>query len=303
MDLLMTVKDSLPQHESTHIAALKICLDRLLDNYGTDYLDTDPLGIVHRYKNPADIEIAGFIASALAFGGAPQIRKSVEKALMPAGDSPTDFAANLSQENAEKFFRGFYHRWTKEAEIAGLFLALGNIVREYGSIGSFVKTLYNPEDETISFTMAGLSGKILGSVSEMPAIKESKVKNGGISYLVPSPVSGSACKRLAMYFRWMVRGPDGLDFGLWKFIPSSKLVIPLDRHIARMGQILGLTGRKSTDWKMAVEITDTLRLLDPEDPVKYDFALVRPGITGKCRDANHGECSGCELKDVCTEAE
>ena len=299
----MTSNDSLPQHKSGHIASLKICLDNLLDSYGREYLDTDPLGIVHRYKNSADIETAGFIASALAFGGAPQIRKSVEKALIPAGDSPADFAVNLSPDRAEKLFRGFYHRWTKEAEIAGLFLALGQILREYGSIGGFVKTVYSPLDETIAEAISGLSEKILGICNGLPTICEGKVKNGGISYLVPSPKTGSACKRMAMYFRWMVRGPDGLDFGLWKFIPSSKLVIPLDRHIARMGQILGLTQRKSTDWKMAAEITGTLRLLDPEDPVKYDFALVRPGIIGKCRDVRHGDCSGCELKDVCTEAE
>jgi endonuclease III len=97
----------------------------------------------------------------------------------------------------------------------------------------------------------------------------------------------------------MARGPDGIDFGLWKFISPARLVIPVDRHIARMAALLGLTARRSPDWKMALDITRALRALDPEDPVRYDFALVRPGITGECPPSSRDGCRGCILGEVC----
>jgi len=133
----------------------------------------------------------------------------------------------------------------------------------------------------------------------------------------PSPSEGSACKRLNLYLRWMIRSDDGVDFGIWACservsqspeqgegesnkIPPSKLIIPLDTHMARICTHLGLTHYKTTGWKMAEEITDNLKILDPEDPVKYDFALCHLGISGECplhKDIK--KCSKCFLKDIC----
>ena len=98
------------------------------------------------------------------------------------------------------------------------------------------------------------------------------------NYLFPDPEGGSACKRMNMYFRWMIRKNDGIDFGMWKHIPSSILVMPVDVHVARIARMFGLTLRKNPDWKMAEEITKTLKKLDPDDPVKYDFSLCRYGM-------------------------
>ncbi|MFC1490026.1 TIGR02757 family protein [Candidatus Latescibacterota bacterium] len=280
---------------------LKHSLDILAEKYGAGYLDSDPVGIVHRYESDADREVAGFIASSLAYGGAGQIRKSVETILSQTGQSPADFARSLTFESALKSFPGFKHRWTDGGEIAYLFLAVGRILNEYGSVGDFVKTLYDSEDETIFGAMTGFSEWIANNYSEDFSRGS---KRSGISYLVPSPANGSACKRLALYFRWMVRGPDNVDFGIWDFISASKLVIPVDRHIARMGTLLGLTSRKSPDWKMAVEITESLKRFDPDDPVRYDFALVRPGILGDCNSLGDGKnCEMCELVTFCTAVE
>ena len=99
----------------------------------------------------------------------------------------------------------------------------------------------------------------------------------------------------------MVRGPDDVDFGLWSFIEPSRLIVPVDRHIARMGRLLGLTSRRSPDWKMALEITASLRYLDSDDPLRYDFALVRPGILRECTSYGRGNCPECTLRDVCVE--
>ena len=282
----------------TDFNKLKKCLDQLFNHYDTRYLDTDPVGIVHRYSSPEDREVAGFVVSALAYGGAVQIRKNAERVLLPTGLSPADFARKLTLERSLEIFKNFKYRWTDGCDIAYLFWILGRIIEKNGSIGTFVKSLDNPRDKTIAGVMTKLSEWIRVRYSDE---FRHNSKRSGISYLVPSPANGSACKRLAMYFRWMVRGDDGVDFKLWKFITPSRLVIPVDRHIARMGRLLGLTTRRSVDWKMALEITDSLRLLDPHDPVRYDFALVRPGILGKCTYTAHGDCRFCALCDVCME--
>ena len=281
------------------ILKLKKCLDLLADDYGVRYLDTDPAGLVHRYSSPYDIEIAGFIVSVLAYGNAVQIRKSADRVLQLTGTSPADFVCNISTKKALKTFQGFKHRWTSGEDIAFLFTVLGGIMNGYGSVGDFIKTLYDPREKTIAGVMTKLSEWIKSRYDDEFRLNS---KSRDISYLIPSPAVGSACKRLAMYFRWMVRGPDGVDFGLWNFISPAQLVIPVDSHIARMGKLLGLSDRKTPDWKMAVEITESLRLIDPEDPVRYDFALVRPGILGECTSGGPGNCSQCVLSDVCLEA-
>lgn len=121
-----------------------------------------------------------------------------------------------------------------------------------------------------------------------------------LRFLFPSPSGGSACKRLCMFLRWVVRPDDGIDLGLWKNVKPSELVIPVDVHISRIARFLGLATRTSADWKMAMEITTSLRLLDPEDPVKYDFSLCHLGISEGC-DGRGGEiCSTCPVSRHCS---
>ena len=277
---------------------LKTCLDKLAAEYDSRFLDTDPVGLVHDYDVPCDIEIAGFIAASLAYGGAAQIRTSVRDIVSRMGSSPADFVRDITHSDAADIFRGFKHRWTDGDDMACLVWALHCALQEAGSLGALVQQLDNPGDETIEKTMIRFSEWLLNRTGDCPG---STAKRKPISYLIPSPSKGSACKRLAMFFRWMVRGPDGVDFGLWRFIEPSRLVIPLDRHIARMGKFLGLSARRSADWKMALEITGSLRRLDSHDPLKYDFALVRPGIVGSCTSTSRGDCHTCVLEEVCLE--
>ena len=115
----------------------------------------------------------------------------------------------------------------------------------------------------------------------------------GLKQLFPSPDKGSACKRPNLFLRWMVRTQD-VDFGIWDRIPPSKLIIPLDTHIAKIARCIGLTKRTSSDWKTAKEITDSLKKFDPEDPLKYDFALCHHGISGLCKGGkSESSCSSC----------
>ena len=120
-------------------------------------------------------------------------------------------------------------------------------------------------------------------------------------YFFSSPAGGSACKRLNLYLRWMVRHDPGLDLGLWTEVPPSRLVIPLDTHVARIARYVGLSSRNTADWKMALEVTRALREFDPGDPVKYDFAICRLGILDYCpRKRDALKCAACLLKPVCT---
>ena len=283
----------------TDIKKLKRCLDRLATDYDVRYLDSDPVGLVHSYRSPVDREVAGFIVSVLAYGSAVQIRKSAKSVLKRAGSSPADFARTLTPGTALETFRDFKYRWTDGGDIAFLFWRLGRIIEKNGSVGAYIKTIDNPGEKTAAGVMSRFSESINNRYSDKFRLSSQR---SGSSYLVPSPADGSACKRLAMYFRWMVRGPDGVDFGLWDFISPSRLIIPVDRHIARMGRLLGLTTRQSADWKMALDITESLCHLDPQDPVRYDFALVRRGILGECTSTQKGNCMICTLREVCLEA-
>ena len=121
----------------------------------------------------------------------------------------------------------------------------------------------------------------------------------GLDHLLPDPARGGSCKRLLLFLRWMARGPDGVDFGLWK-LPTSRLVIPLDTHIARISRLLGLTTRNDLSWKTAADITASLALLDANDPVKYDFALCHYGMSGVCPAKPVREnCRRCALQTTC----
>ena len=121
--------------------------------------------------------------------------------------------------------------------------------------------------------------------------------------LLPSPADGSACKRWNMMLRWLVRPDDGVDLGLWKHIPTHRLVVPLDTHVGRIARVVGLTTRTDGSWRTAREVTDGLAMLNAKDPVRYDFALAHLGISGKCRGKYVASiCGGCPLFAVCVAA-
>jgi len=275
---------------------LKRYLDLLTAGYDERYRDTDPVGLVHTFSSAHDRETAGCFVSLLAYGGAVQIRRSASRLLGLIGPAPAEFVRRRSFDEARKRLRGFKHRWTHGEDLAAVSRILGDVFERYGSVSNFVASLDNPDAPTVEQAMTGLSACMKRAYCELTGGEDDR----RFSRLFPSPADGSACKRLALYFRWMVRGPDGIDFGIWNHIRPSRLVIPVDRHIARMGRKLGLTMRAAPDWKMALDITASLRLLDPVDPVRYDFALVRPGILGNCATADGNACRSCALFDLCT---
>lgn len=275
--------------------SLKRVLDRFYKecNY-QERLAYDPITIPGRYHAADDIEIAGFVAASFAYGKVDLFKPVVESILEPCGRRPAEFIKNFSLKRDAKHFKGIRYRFNKERDIVCFIFLLSKTLGKWGSLRELFYSFFDPDDGDIRNAITGFTDRIL-TIDTSPVYR-SNIRPYGLRQLFPSPHKGSACKRTNLYLRWMVRQRD-VDFGIWKEIPASHLIIPLDTHIARIAKCLGLTQRSSSDWKTAVEITEALKVFDPEDPVKYDFALCHHGIAGLCKGEEvRSVCAGCELK-------
>jgi len=280
--------------------SLKRYLERLYRTYDIGFLSSDPLEFVHRYADPADREVVGLIASSLAYGRVAGIRRSVERVLSVMGASPVRFAAAFRPAQGPGPFKDFAHRFNRGEDIACLVYFIRQMLEKSGSIGAFFMDGYSAGDKNIKGALGSFAANVLALDAGRIYGARSLPRGAGVRYFFPSPENGSACKRLNLYLRWMVRRSDGLDFGLWREVEPRKLVIPLDTHIARISRHIGLTKRRTPDWKTAEEITASLSELDPADPVKYDFALSRLGILDRCPAAAEPEkCRDCVIRKVC----
>jgi len=294
------VKKSSVETATDKAALFKGYLDRLYETFDLEFLSTDPLEFVHRFDRPEDREVVGLIASSLAYGRVAQIKKSIERVMAVVGASPYRFVMGFSPERDSGLFKDFVHRFNNGHDISALIYYARQMIDECGSIGGFFLKGYSSDDKNIKEALAAFSANVLALDSAPVYRRKNLPGTAGVRFFFPSPADGSPCKRLNLYLRWMVRRTDRLDFGQWKGVDPSKLVIPLDTHIARISRNIGLTGRKSPDWKMAEEITEGLKKLDPGDPVKYDFALCRLGILDKCpRMASAENCESCMIRKIC----
>jgi uncharacterized protein (TIGR02757 family) len=279
---------------------LKRELERLYRTFDHGYLSSDPLEFVHRYHVDTDREIAGLVSSSLAYGRVAGIRSTLEKVFSVTGQDLFVFTRGFDPKKGPRAFSGITHRFNTPVDIACLFYFARQMIEDSGSIGAFFMRGFEPGDKNVKRALSVFSQKTLSLDTGGLYGRGSLPREAGVRYFFPDPTRGSACKRLNLYLRWMVRRGDSLDFGIWKEVPPSKLVIPLDTHIARISRNIGLTTRGTPDWKMAEEITDELRRLDPVDPVKYDFALSRLGILEKCpRRTDSEKCLACSIKGLC----
>jgi uncharacterized protein (TIGR02757 family) len=233
-------------------------------------ISPDPLEFLHRFENEQDIEAAGFISAVFAYGNVKQIINTLERIFVITEGKPFRFISDLSPKDAIKL-KELKHRFYKGNDIAVFFSILNNIYAEHGSLRKFFIQFYNDKEPNLKNAINSFSYNMVEYASEKTDI------TNGLKFMFPLPSLGSACKRMNLFLRWMVR-KDELDFGIWKEISPSKLVIPVDTHIARICQELKLTSLKNVSWKMAEDITDNLRKFDPDDPVKYDFAICHIGM-------------------------
>ncbi len=278
---------------------LKPLLDRFYREYNfKERLVHDPIEFPHRYKNSRDIEVSAFIASAFAYGKVGLFKSAVEKILSRMGPSPYEFLLEFRPKKNSKLFEGIKYRFNENEDLIALIFILHKILLNNRSLENTFKAFYKSGDSTIEKGLSGFISALL-EINTTPVYGKD-VRPAGLRQLFPSPVNGSACKRANLFLRWMIRDKD-IDFGIWKGIPKNRLIVPLDTHIARISRCLGFTERRSQDWKMAVEITEALKRIDHEDPLKYDFALCHHGISGICKGMRQSdECKGCAFRGFYT---
>lgn len=230
-----------------------------------EYIHPDPLEFLRRYEKTEDQEITAMIAACLAYGNVKQILKSVEKALSLIKESPSAQLERLSFEEIKKGYASFKHRFTTGLELAVFLMNIKHARKEYGSLENLFLKGDNPEDGTIEKGLYNF-------VNSFNAC-------GRAPSLTPDPSLKSSFKRICLFLRWMVR-KDNVDLGIWTKVSPSRLIVPLDTHMRQVALSLGLTKRKDTSMKTALEITAAFRRINPADPVKYDFSLTRSGIRG-----------------------
>ena len=243
---------------------LKSFLDGLYYVYSRrELINPDPLLFLYNYGDTRDREVAGLIASSLAYGRVAQIIKSVNTVLDCLTPEPAEFLRNAQDFHIVP--EGFKHRFTTSQDINNLLYNIASLINEYSSIESFLSECLNSSH-----------GNLLNALNTFSQ-RLSQGRTDGSFSLVTAPEDGSACKRLFLFLKWLVRHDD-VDPGGWSVLTPRDLIIPTDTHMHQISLKLGLTARKSADLKTAIEITDSFREISPDDPTKYDFVLTRFGI-------------------------
>jgi uncharacterized protein (TIGR02757 family) len=275
-------------------ARIKSVLGKLYRKYNHhDLIKPDPLQFIYHYSRPADREVVGLLSAMLAYGRVEQIEKSLNDLFGRMGESPYVFVRNFGQAQRERL-SSFKYRFTSGRDIADLLAVLRDAFEEKGCIENYFLMGYVETDRNI---IPALS-RFCESLLDIHIKRQKGEVTKGLRYLLPNPMAGSACKRLNLFLRWMVR-KDEVDMGLWSSIDKAKLIVPIDVHMARLCRILGFHDRKSVSLSTALKITERFAEMEPADPVKYDFALSRIGILEDCTGKYRPECDDCELVEFC----
>jgi uncharacterized protein (TIGR02757 family) len=271
-------------------SALHRRLESLYRAFDARAVDPDPLGIVRGFRGADDLEVAGLVCAGLAFGGVGVILRSARAALAPLGPRPAAGLDRATDRGLRAAYRGFRHRWVDGDDLAALLGAARRLRAARGSLReAFVAG--DPGGETVEGGMEAFAAALRAA--------DPGFGRRGARAFVPAPSDGSACKRPALFLRWMVRD-DGLDTGAWRGVDPARLVLPLDTHTARLARGLRILRRKGNGWPAALEATAALRRLCPPDPVRYDFALCRLGILELCPARRHPPvCEAARRYGVC----
>jgi uncharacterized protein (TIGR02757 family) len=275
---------------------LASALDRLYHDYDRADSATDPVHLVRPFADAADREIAGFCAAALAFGRVASVMASIRTLFQIMGASPAAYVRAFDPGAPHPELRAMVHRWTRGVDVAALLWILRQMLEQSGSIERFFAEGLAPDDVDVGSALDRFSGRALAL--DVRRVYGRVPRRPGVCYFFPRPSAGSACKRLNLYLRWMVRR-DAIDLGVWRAVAPSQLIVPLDTHVIRLSRCLRLTRYTSPGWKMAADITASLRILDPDDPVRFDFSLCHVGMMKACGFATRQGDSQCPLKGLC----
>lgn len=277
--------------DDARIALLSRTLDELIEHVDpTEHRANDPVELVWSYDDPRDQELAALCAASVAYGRVALVRDAGRRIMEVLGDAPVEALLHLDLEDLEQAFEHYVYRMTRGADVVDLLWGARALYEEYGSLDAAYGAMEGDDHLTRAshFVQALRAGRARQEVTR------------GLKYLVSDPADGSASKRLHLFFRWVGRGPDAIDLGIWEHLDAADLIMPMDTHTSRICRYIGLCARKSVDGKAALEVTRNLRRLDADDPLRYDFAICHLGISGGCihrRSEEH--CPTCPLDTIC----
>lgn len=279
------------------LLGLSVRLEDLYRTFDDVSSATDPIHIVRRFRTPADREVVGFCAAALAFGRVASVLQSIEALLEVMGPHPATFVREFDAVRHSRRIEPLVHRWIRGRDLVALLLILQRMLRESGSIEQFFLEGDDPASADVAAALDSFSRRAL-ETDMQGAYGSRRPRRPGVCYFFPRPSAGSACKRLNLFLRWMVRR-DAIDLGTWTRVSPARLIVPLDTHVIRLGRCLQLTRYVSPGWKMAAEITAALRRINPEDPVRFDFSLCHVGMMNACGFGRPQGDAQCPLRGVC----
>lgn len=281
---------------------LLLALDAGLDRAAR--LAADPVELPRRYRSPDDQEVAGLLAASLAYGRADLFKPILTRLLDQLGPSPARAVEAFARRPEPAALAWFRYRFNRPADLAALLAAIGHVRLAHGGLGARFAALLQAAGggpAALRPALAALGEELRGAPPVAGLLRGRGPR--GLRHLLPDAAGPGAAKRWNLYLRWMVRGPDAVDLGAWRGIPPSALVVPLDTHVLRVGRCLGLTRRGDASWRTAAEITASLRRVDPDDPVRFDFALCHLGMSGACPARRRAAaCLACPLRPACLAA-
>lgn len=275
---------------------MKSALDTLYTSFDHPESALDPVQIVRRYPRLEDREVIAFIAAGLAFGRVASVMASIEAVAGVLGGSPASFVRAFEPPVHGAPLQHLVHRWTRGADFVALLWVLRQLLEQHGSLERAVVVSLDLGAADVGDAIESFSARAR-AIDVRPAYGRAR-RAPGVHYFFTRPSTGSACKRMNLFLRWMVRR-DGVDPGGWTSIPRRQLVVPLDTHTIRVGRCLRLTTRASPGWKMATDITAALRAIDPDDPVRYDFSLCHLSMMGACGMGTRRRDLDCPLRPYC----
>jgi uncharacterized protein (TIGR02757 family) len=278
-------------------AGLGPALDQLYTSFNYADSATDPIQIVRRFDRPDDREVVGFCAASLAFGRVTSVIQSIERLLAVMGNQPARYVRGFDPKRESRKFESIVHRWIRGADLVALVWLMKQMTDEARTIEGFFLAGHETTAEDVGPALDSFSRRAL-ALDLTAAYGRRIPRRAGVGYFFPRPSAGSACKRLNLFLRWMVRR-DSLDLGVWTRVSPAQLVVPLDTHVIRVGRCLRLTRYTSPGWRMAQDITASLRRLDPSDPVRYDFSLCHLGMMNACGFSRAQRDAQCPLRGVC----
>lgn len=256
---------------------------------------TDPVEYVHRYaSDPLDAELVALIAASVAFGNVKALRAKLADALDRLGPGPARAADDAAA--VRRRLRGWVHRVYRGEDLAGLVIGARRVQVGSGSLGAAFGAALRASGGDLREALA----RFVDAIRRQGGL-DARGASRGARHLLPDPRANSGCKRLLLFLRWMVRGPDGVDLGLFRaYVEPAALLLPVDVHIHKLAKNLGLTRRAGTSWRTTAEITDALRRYDAADPARYDFALCHLGMAMRCPSRRDpARCEGCRVRPVC----